>query len=99
MIFRIAEFTVKRERVDAAVVAIQGFVAAVAAEEGTLSYGSYRKPDGVSFVHTMVFSDEDGELAHRGSEHARAFHAALGPLCVAHGEPRFTTLEEIATSR
>ena len=87
----------KKERIDEAVAIIRAFVEAVTGEEGTLSYGSYRRPDGVSFVHTMVFADEAAEQAHGRTPHAKVFAAALAPQCVV--APRFTTLEEVATSR
>ncbi len=97
MIFRIAEFRVKPDKIEPCLAAIREFVAAVAEEEGTLAYGSYRKPDGVSFVHTMVFVDEDALQAHRRSPHERAFALAVYPCCAI--EPRYTTLEEIAAAR
>ena len=63
MNYRVARFRVRPSEVAAAEKAIIAFVAQVADEPGTLRYESFREPDGVSYLHVMIFADDDAQAS------------------------------------
>ncbi len=90
MIYKIAEFKIKREYLERAKQAIREFVEAVKTEPGTEIYSSYQKEDELSFIHFMAFKDKQAEDFHRQTPHVKKFVSVLYPLC--DYEPRFTEL-------
>ena len=50
-------------------------------EPGTLRYEAYAEHDGVSFLHTMTFKDEESNTLHRTAEHTDRFVETLYPSC------------------
>ncbi len=97
MIHKIAQFTVKEGKLDAAESAIRAFVSAVkASEPDTIVYAAFKKPDGYSFVHVMSFRDEEAERQHRLSAYAKKFTTELYPLCVE--SPSFVDLALIGSN-
>jgi quinol monooxygenase YgiN len=87
-------FRVRRSEVPAVEKAIIAFVAQVADEPGTLRYESFREPDGVSYVHLMIFADDDAQARHGQTAHMEAFVAEVYPRCDA--EPIFTDLGKVS---
>ncbi len=94
MKYRTARFKARAAEAAAVEKAIIAFVSKVADEPGTLRYESFREPDGVTYLHFMSFADEAAEAAHRGTEHARQFAAALDRLCEA--PPVFADLKKVS---
>ncbi|HEY6852625.1 MAG TPA: antibiotic biosynthesis monooxygenase [Gemmatimonadales bacterium] len=94
MNYRIARFKVRASEAPAVEKAIIAFVGQVADEPGTLRYESFREPDGVSYVHLMIFADDDAQAKHEGTAHMKAFLAELHPRC--EEGPVFTDLGKVS---
>lgn len=94
MNYRIMRFRVRPAEVPAVEKAIIAFVAQAADEPGTLRYESFREPDGVSYVHLMIFADDEAEARHAPTAHMETFLADLLPRCEV--EPAFTNLRKVA---
>ncbi|GEM_PF-1123190 len=98
MITKIAEFTVKQEKLTECIAAIEEFIAEIKKHEPhTLFYDSYQKPDKVSFVHLMVFYGQQAEEFHRNTPHVQKFVSILYPNCMK--EPAFIDLTLIASKQ
>lgn len=82
MIYKIAEFKVKKSRLGECLKAIREFVTAIKVKEPhTLIYDSYQKPDKVSFIHFMCFKNAQAEAHHRTTPHVKKFVSLLYPNC------------------
>lgn len=90
MIYKIVEFKVKKDNVEEAKRHINEFSVKVEAESRTLSYDTYIKEDGVSFIHFVVFDSPEAEEYHQNTDYIKLFTSKLYPLCEV--EPKFTTL-------
>lgn len=89
------EYKVKKNKAPVVRKAIKEFVARVRRKEGwTLVYEAFEKPDGVSFVHFMVFKNEKAEEFHRTTPHCAKFVSILYPNCVK--KPVFTEIKLVA---
>jgi quinol monooxygenase YgiN len=91
---RVLKYRVRPAEVAAVEKAIIAFVAQVADEPGTLRYESFREPDGCSYLHLMIFADDDAQAKHAQTAHMKAFLAELRPRC--ESEPAFTDLRKIS---
>ncbi|MBI2010114.1 MAG: antibiotic biosynthesis monooxygenase [Candidatus Chisholmbacteria bacterium] len=95
MIYKIAEFKVRKSRLGECLKAIKAFVQAVKTNEpNTLIYDSYQKPDKVSFIHFMCFKNSQAEAHHRTTPHVKKFVSVLYPNCAI--KPIFTDLSRIS---
>jgi quinol monooxygenase YgiN len=82
MIHKTLRYSVKPESVENVKQAVQELVDAVGKNEpGILRYEAYVEHDGVSFVHTMTFKDEESNTIHRTADHTDRFVEALYPSC------------------
>jgi quinol monooxygenase YgiN len=97
MIYKTAEYKVKKDALPEALTAIRDFVESVKDEKGTLLYDAYCKKDEVSFVHFMAFKNKEAEEAHRSTEHVKRFVEILYPNC--EEEPVFTDVTKIASTQ
>lgn len=94
MNYRIVRFRVRPSEVPAVEKAIIAFVAQVADEPGTLRYESFREPDGVSYVHVMIFADDEARAKHEQTAHVKTFVADIQPRCEAG--PVYTDLRKVS---
>ena len=82
MIHRTVRYTVEPGSVEKVKLAVAELVAAIKANEpGTVIYEAFLEHDGVSFVHMMIFKDEESAAAHRTAKHTDAFVESLYPNC------------------
>lgn len=94
MIYKIAEFKIKKARLGECLKAIKEFVKAVKAKEPhAFIYDAYQKPDKVSFIHFMCFKDQAAEAHHQATPHVKKFVSVLYPNCEV--EPIFTNLKNL----
>jgi len=94
LITKIAEYKVKKAEVEKVIELVAGFVKVVNTEVGTHQYLAYQKPDGVSFIHFMVFENEAAEKQHDDAGYTKEFINELYPLCL--NEPKYTSLTKVA---
>lgn len=76
-------FQVREEALDEAKEAIKELISKVRENEpGTLLYKSMQmRNDPTSFVHFMVFADDDAHLRHRGAPYVLEFVKKIYELC------------------
>lgn len=96
MIYKIAQFKVKKDAVKRCKGAIAQFVDAVKKEKGTVIYQSFQLPDHVSFIHFMAFQDQASEEFHSSTKHVSAFTKILYPCC--EEKPVFTDLTNVSSA-
>lgn len=96
MICKVARYRIQPAWRSQALQAIETFVEAIAAHEPHTHYAAYQEPDGLTFLHLMVFPDAAAEQAHAGAPYTQAFVEALYPNCQA--EPTFTDLRLLAAA-
>ena len=96
MIRKVARYRIQPAWRSQALEAIEAFVQAIAAHEAHTHYAAFQEPDGVTFLHLMVFPDAAAEQAHANAPYTRAFVEALYPNCQA--EPTFTDLRPVAAT-
>jgi quinol monooxygenase YgiN len=91
MIYKIAQFKVKVEKLEECKEAINEFIREVRRNEAdTLRYESFQKEDSLSFIHFMCFRNATAEEVHRSTPHVKRFVEVLYPNCEV--EPHFTTM-------
>lgn len=93
VIRKVAEYTVREGTLDRVQAAITLFVASVHSAEPETVYEAYRRGEGRSFVHFMVFRNAEAEETHRQASYTAAFVEALYPYCI--DPPRFTDLHAV----
>lgn len=93
MIYKIAQYKIRKNKRAAVVRAIREFVHAVRRREPGTRYEAYQLPDGVSFIHFMAFKNPSAEKKHRTVPHTKKFVGILYPNCTR--EPKFTTLRAV----
>ena len=81
MISKYVTYKIKASEIDTVVHAVQMFVQAIKENESNTKYTAYQAADKVSFMHTMVFSDEAAESNHRQAEHTLKFVEVVYPRC------------------
>ena len=92
------EYQAKAENVDKVLSAAKEFVAGIAADNDPgVRYRSFRKNDGVSFVHIAELADDAAKDRLQSTEHFKKFSGMLPDLC-AEG-PSAQKLELVADSR
>ena len=96
MIFKMARYTVRPERVTEIKNAIDDFVASIKENEPATFYETYQESDGPSFVHLMCFEDEEAEDAHRNPPHTNTFVDLLSSSC--ENPPIFIDLSLLGSS-
>lgn len=76
-------FQVKEDRIDEAKKVIGELIASVREKEpGTLLYKSLQlKKDPASFIHFIVFADNDAHMKHRSAPYVMEFVKKLYELC------------------
>ena len=84
-------FQVKEDRVEEAKEAIRELISHVREKEpGTLLYESLQlKKDPTSFIHFMIFADNDSHIQHRGAKYVMGFVKKLYALCLNEPFPIF----------
>jgi quinol monooxygenase YgiN len=84
-------FQVQKEKLDEAKKAINELISHVREKEpGTLLYKSLQsKQDDTTFVHFMIFADNDAHLNHRGASYVMDFVKQLYELCPNEPHPVF----------
>lgn len=98
MIEKYVTYTVQKDQVDAVKEAIAVLVAGIEEHEpGTWVYETWQESDEVSFIHMMVFEDEDAEEAHKEAANTKTFVEFIYPKC--DKEPLFHDIEEISGVR
>ncbi|CAN5136231.1 hypothetical protein BH09PAT1_BH09PAT1_4840 [soil metagenome] len=98
MIYKKAEYKVKKEFVAKAEEIILDFIKQVHTNENdTHVYDAFLGEDGVSFTHFMVFAGSAAEEVHKNTSYVQEFVAALYPLCEV--EPVFTRLSPIGNAK
>ena len=96
MIFKMARYTVRPEKVEEVKNAIEGFVAGIKENEPSTFYETYQEANGPSFVHLMCFESEEAEDAHRNAPHTNTFVDLLYSSC--ENPPIFTNLSLLGSS-
>ena len=97
MIHKTLRYSVEPDSVEKVTQAVTELIDAIKANEpGTVIYEAFLEHDGVSFLHTMVFKDEEGEAAHRTAKHTDAFVETLYPHCTSL--PVFSDLTLISST-
>ncbi|MBI4520121.1 MAG: hypothetical protein HY701_04750 [Gemmatimonadetes bacterium] len=81
MICKTAEYKVRAGELGPVTAAIAEFLDAIQRHEPATLYEAFQRPDGVSFVHFMVFPDQASEQRHRGAPYTQRFVEALYPRC------------------
>ncbi|RJQ52226.1 MAG: antibiotic biosynthesis monooxygenase [Nitrospiraceae bacterium] len=76
-------FQVREDRLDEAKKIINELISSVRAKEpGTLLYESLQlKKDPTSFIHFIIFADQDAHMKHRGAPYVMDFVKKLYELC------------------
>jgi len=84
-------FQVKEESLDAAKKIIKELIANVREKEpGTLLYKSLQmKNDPTSFIHFIIFADDNAHMHHRGAEYVLKFVKQIYELCPKEPFPVF----------
>ena len=91
------EYRVPDDKVVEQEAAIRAFVAAVkASNDPGYRYASYKRPDGVSFVHHAWMEDEDAQKRFQGLPEFKGF--AEGLKARAEEGPTASHLDLVATS-
>lgn len=94
MIYKIAEFTAKKDKVGEVIEIVREFIMLVKQNEPEiLRYESLQEQDGARFFHIMCFKDRKAESAHQQALHTLSFVKKLRSLC--EKEPLFTTVSLI----
>ncbi len=81
VIRKIAQYEVRRNKLERVNQAIIEFVDAVAQNEPHTLYEAYQKDDEVSFIHFMAFPDQDAQKRHQTAPYTIKFVEALHPNC------------------
>jgi len=98
MIYRRAEFKVRKERIGEAEGIIAAFISQVHTnEQETKIYDAFLEEDGLTFMHLMAFSGVEAEEQHRNTPYLQEFIAKLYPLCEI--QPVFTRLSPIGVAK
>ncbi|MEK6846851.1 MAG: antibiotic biosynthesis monooxygenase [Nanoarchaeota archaeon] len=98
MIYKIAKFTVKKNKLKICKRAIKEFVHQIKNNEpGTILYESFQENNSSTFIHFMVFKDEKAEEKHADSEYVNKFTNILYPNC--SKKPLFTELNLVESNR
>jgi quinol monooxygenase YgiN len=84
-------FQVQKDKLDEAKKVINELISNVREKEpGTLLYKSLQsKQDKTTFVHFMIFADNDAHLKHRGASYVMDFVKQLYALCPNEPHPVF----------
>jgi len=84
-------FQVREEKLDEAKKAINELISHVREKEpGTLLYKSLQlKNDHTSFIHFIIFADNDAHMKHRAAAYVLAFVKKLYSLCPDEPRPIF----------
>ena len=91
------EYRVSDENVEAQEAAVRAFVAAVKASKDTgFRYASYKRPDGVSFVHHGWFEDDDARIRFQALPEFKGFAEGLKARSVEG--PTVSSLDLVASS-
>lgn len=91
------EYRVSVENVGAQEAAVREFVAAVkATNDPGFRYASYKRPDGVSFVHHAWFADEDARNRFQGLSEFKGFAEGLKARSVEG--PTVSSLDLVSSS-
>lgn len=78
MIRLMIKYTIKENKISSFQKAIESFVEAVQEKEkDILEYNVFQGPDGLSFVHYISFTDEESQMSHVKSSHAKKFNKIL----------------------
>ena len=94
----IIEYKAKGDNVDQVLSAAKEFVAGIAADNDTeVRYRSFRRNDGLSFVHIGEFASEEALKRFQGTNHFKKFSGMLPDLCEV--KPAAQQLELVADSR
>ena len=90
-------FKVQEDKVEEAKKAINELISKVRENEpGTLLYKSMQaKEDPTTFIHFMIFSDNDAQMEHRRAKYVMEFVKTLYSICPA--EPHPVILESFAS--
>jgi quinol monooxygenase YgiN len=92
MIYKIAEFTVKTDKLSEAQQIIQEFLKAIKEHDaGVERYESFQDHGGNRFFHLMTFADRKAESGHQQASYTLTFLKKLYPLC--EKEPVFSSVE------
>jgi len=98
MIYRMATYKIKGDKLAEVTSAIEEMTAAVALNEPeTVFYSAYRIGQTLEFVHVMGFRSDEAEEFHRTSDHVKQFTESLYPNCEA--TPEFSELEPVGPTR
>ena len=98
MISIIAQYRVKKDKLEIVKHAINDFVNAIKENEpGTLVYEAFQMPDKVSFIHFMSFKDETAQKKHEETKYLKKFVDILYPNC--EQTPEFTNVDLIKSNR
>lgn len=99
MIHLMIEYRVKKDELEAVKKAVADFVDAVKDNETqTIHYISYQiAEDPLSFVHYMMFENEEAKQTHEKAEYTKEFADLLYPAC--EEEPVFTNLDMIKCNK
>ncbi len=81
MIYRIAQFRVKKPELDTVIKAISDFLDAVNENEPDTVYESWQCDDNISFIHFMKFTDTEAEISHKKAAYTAKFSDILYPRC------------------
>jgi quinol monooxygenase YgiN len=93
MIYKIAQYTVRRENIVNALETINEFLERIRRDEPNTRFEAFRVKDSDSFIHLMVFPDTESEQAHWNAPHTKRFVETLYPLCTE--QPVYTDLAKI----
>ena len=96
MIFKMARYTVRPDKLEDVKNAIEEFVAEIKENEPATFYETYQEAAGSSFVHLMCFESEEAEAAHRNAPHTNTFVDQLSSSC--ENPPVFTDLSLLGSS-
>ena len=91
------EYRVSVENVEAQEAAVRAFIAAVkASNDPGFRYASYKRPDGVSFVHHAWLADEDARKRFQALPEFKGFAEGLNARSVEG--PTVSSLDLVASS-
>lgn len=93
MIDKIAQYKVKKEKLEIVLSALKEFIFAIERSEQGTTYKAFQHYDEISFTHFMNFPDEEAEKKHANSEHTKKFVEILYPNC--EELPVFISLNKI----
>lgn len=88
------EYKAKKEKIEFVKEVVKEFVQAVKEHEpNTRLYDAFQKEEGNSFIHFMIFENDDAMKHHQNTEYVKKFVEKLYPECEI--KPVFTQLNPI----